>query len=650
VFNKLKLSAKITALAVILLAIAAILGVVASVNMYSAGQTSTFIAYEIMPSINVSVPIQTEAEELSAAFTAYTYTRADEYAEEVRSNLKSLEEGLESARELLKTARNLPVLEATTKSLEPQLRALRVNADTVLALGTRQNNIRATIGELGDRVTATSMELRDAMARETNISQSYRSESFNIIVGVLEQRIALNRFFQSLDTSGFAAITAHFRDDMRTFDRIIAATEISADLRRRYTGLKEDYVRYQNLFNEYATVQNQRNGFYNRFNSGLVEFIKEVDGLVSATNRRASAETSSAATTLNNSIIFMLSLLGLAIVLGIFLSVTITGSIVKPISTAINGLSSGSDQVTSASGEISRASQGMASGASEQASSLEEISASLNEITSMTKQTADNARSASSLVADSVNKSKAGQDAMNRLQEAVLEIQSSSNETAKILKDIDDIAFQTNLLALNAAVEAARAGEAGKGFAVVAEEVRNLAQRSAESAKKTSALIERSQTSSTRGVSLAEETAESIEKITEASTKISVIVNEITSAADEQARGVSQVNQAIGDMDQVTQSNAAASEELAASAEELSSQALSMNDLVGDLVGVVDGEDAKNARLRQAQVKSFSSSSASRTKQVAKIAYAPAGSAAKSAAAAKSDTMIPFDDDNFGGY
>jgi methyl-accepting chemotaxis protein len=338
----------------------------------------------------------------------------------------------------------------------------------------------------------------------------------------------------------------------------------------------------------------------------------------------------------------MLAMLVFGILVGTFLSIYITSSIVKPISTAIDGLSGGSDQITAASGEIARASQGMASGASEQAASLEEISSSLNQITSMTKQTADNVKNADALVQDSVHKAKASQDAMHRLHDAVVEIQNSSNETAKILKDIDEIAFQTNLLALNAAVEAARAGEAGKGFAVVAEEVRNLAQRSAESAKKTAALIESSQASSTRGVSLAEETAEAIEKITDSSNKIAMIVTEITTATDEQARGIAQVNTAVGNMDQVTQSNASSSEELAASSEQLSSQSLTMNDLVSDLVGIVDGEEAKIARSQQQQKRSVTRHLKAIT---SKRPPAPAVQRI-SAAPQKVEALIPFDDDD----
>ena len=412
-------------------------------------------------------------------------------------------------------------------------------------------------------------------------------------------------------------------------------------------GLRDGLPRFRGMLSPYINVVNtdirhgNANPEFSRLGSEMSDLAEE---MTNAANNNASRRAENVYKSLETSALIMIIGVIAAIILGIILSLTITKSIVGPISEAIKGLSSGADQVTAASGEIASTSQGMASGASQQAASLEEISSSLNEITSMTKQTADNARNADVLVRESVEKAKEGHNAMTRLQNAVVEIQKSSNDTAKILKDIDEIAFQTNLLALNAAVEAARAGEAGKGFAVVAEEVRNLAQRSAESAKKTAALIEMSQAASSQGVSLAGETAGVIVKIEEGASKIAVIVKEITTAAEEQARGVSQVNQSIGNMDSVTQANASSSEELAASSEELSSQAMSMNDLVGDLVGVVDGEEAKEKRARANTQKSKFSAKPAARKQVAY--KAPAAKPASS-----NSHLIPFDDDkDYGSY
>jgi methyl-accepting chemotaxis protein len=255
-------------------------------------------------------------------------------------------------------------------------------------------------------------------------------------------------------------------------------------------------------------------------------------------------------------------------------------------------LDDASGQVASAASQVSSSSQSLAEGSSEQAASLEETSSSLEELSSMTKRNADSARSAKSLSTETRSAAESGNNDMTEMREAMDAIKTSSSDIAKIIKTIDEIAFQTNILALNAAVEAARAGEAGAGFAVVAEEVRALAQRSANSAKETAAKIEVAIRNGDHGVTISTKVAQSLGVIVAKARQVDEIVGEIASASHEQNQGIGQINTAVGQMDKVTQSNAGNAEETAAASEELSAQAATLKEAVGHLRQLVGGASA----------------------------------------------------------
>ena len=247
---------------------------------------------------------------------------------------------------------------------------------------------------------------------------------------------------------------------------------------------------------------------------------------------------------------------------------------------SITSIKEAAYQVMTSSAQVASASEALAQGSTEQASAIEEITASIDDIAEKTKANAEQANTATALMGEAIADVKEGNEQMHQMMDAMEDINKSSESISKIIKVIDDIAFQTNILALNAAVEAARAGDAGKGFAVVAEEVRNLAAKSAAAAAETAELIEDSIAKVTIGSRIAGETAKALADITEAVQKSEGIINGIAESSNYQATAVAQVDQAIGQVSQVVQTNSATSEECAAASEELSNQAIHMRELL----------------------------------------------------------------------
>jgi methyl-accepting chemotaxis protein len=245
--------------------------------------------------------------------------------------------------------------------------------------------------------------------------------------------------------------------------------------------------------------------------------------------------------------------------------------------------------VAAAANEVSIASQNLAQGSGEQAASIEETSSSLEELASMTRRNAENAQKANDLARQTRQAADKGAADMQAMAAAMEAIRISSDDIAKIIKTIDEIAFQTNILALNAAVEAARAGEAGMGFAVVADEVRNLAQRSAQAARETAAKIQGAIGKTAQGVEISGLVGRTLDEIVIKARQVDELASEVAGASREQTSGITQINSAVGQMDRVTQSNAASAEESAAAAQELNAQAETMKRLVTNLVELVGG-------------------------------------------------------------
>ncbi|MCL2754994.1 MAG: methyl-accepting chemotaxis protein [Oscillospiraceae bacterium] len=257
---------------------------------------------------------------------------------------------------------------------------------------------------------------------------------------------------------------------------------------------------------------------------------------------------------------------------------------INTIETVLNStmgdISAASNEVLSGSSQIASGAQALASGSTEQAATIEELSATILDITAKTKENASMANTAAELASGILKNAEKGNSQMGHMIEAVNEINQANQNISKVIKAIDDIAFQTNILALNAAVEAARAGAAGKGFAVVAEEVRNLASKSAESAKDTATLISNSMEKAQLGTKIAAETADSLRKIVEEINESNRINSQIAVSCEEQSAAIGQINEAIGEVTQVVQQNSATAEQSAAASEEMSGQAAVLEELV----------------------------------------------------------------------
>jgi len=276
-------------------------------------------------------------------------------------------------------------------------------------------------------------------------------------------------------------------------------------------------------------------------------------------------------------------------VLAILAGTMLGRAFASPLRGVASLLKGESEQVRCASSQISDSSASLADGASKQAASIEEISASLTEISSMLRRSSESAAAAEGLSKEADSATRDGMEAMERMSSAMARIRKSSEETSKIAKTIEEIAFQTNLLALNAAVEAARAGEAGKGFAVVAEEVRSLAKRSADAAREASRLIDESKTSSSEGVDANSSALARFKSIDEAFAKVRSLIGEMASSSKEQSVGIDQISKSVLDLENVTQGNAAGSEETAAASRQLALNAEALDSATSSLIGMVEG-------------------------------------------------------------
>jgi methyl-accepting chemotaxis protein len=321
----------------------------------------------------------------------------------------------------------------------------------------------------------------------------------------------------------------------------------------------------------------------------LEDIAKAATALVDQENRELAAASAASASNASRSMAAMVVVMLLALGVGVVVLL-----IVRHANEALKILSAkmadSASHVAGAAKQVSAASQSLAQGASEQAASLEETSASTEEILSITRKNGDHASEVAGLMQKTEQDSSESNRTLDRMVEQMKEIDGSSHKIARIIKVIDEIAFQTNILALNAAVEAARAGEAGLGFAVVADEVRNLAQRCAQAARDTAALIEESIATAGDGNAKLDQMAGAVRSMTQSAVRVKSLVDEVNLGSQEQTRGMEQIARAIIQMEQVTQRTAAGAEESASAGAELDGHASTLRNLVHEMHAMVGAE------------------------------------------------------------
>lgn len=592
----------------VVLGITILLGALSVFEMRSGSRNAHKLSDQYVPEVSICGDLQAATLNTMLAVRSFGYTSDGKFHEQAQAGMTEMQQTIQTAKDLVSKYPNLVKLKEGMVTFEKGYAEFAgLAADTKKqsdAVNHTQASLNASAAKFVAQMESFQNEQEQLMRADIKAGapadkleeRALKLELSAELRTLMNQiRIAVWKAQAERDLNVAQAALPKFADLEKGLGRLTPVTHLEQHkqkLLEMQIAAKTYQEEVTNLVSHW-TALNAVGVQRAKVSTALAEAADEIAAVgVQRTTEVAndSAKKMDAASFLSMLGVGIATVLGIiATVLGIILAWLITRGISRVVVGIAQSLAMGADQTAVAAGQVSSASQTLAEGASESAASLEETSASLEEMSSMTQRNAGNAQQANGLAKAARAAAEQGNQDMTEMTQAMAAIKASSDDIAKILKTIDEIAFQTNLLALNAAVEAARAGEAGAGFAVVADEVRSLAQRAAGAAKETATKIDGAITRSEQGVEISNKVAVTLTEIVAKVRQVDELVAAVSGASTEQSQGISQINTAVTQMDKVTQSNAASAEESAAAAEELNAQADAMKVAVGELQRLVSG-------------------------------------------------------------
>ena len=588
-----------------LLLLAALISATSLLTITASRDAALQMTQSYVPGTRVSLELNKELAPTQLAARSYSFTADPALRDQAQAGLAKLNAALAEARKFAAAHPELTVLRDNLSNFTAAL------ADYQAAFGETIATHRTLAAEREKMNTAAAelISSLDALItrQRARFTEELKGDALDDALAERQQKLTLADTLRALANAARVAAwkaqalrdPALFSEALDHFDRMAPAFTELGGLLKVPADLKE-------LQNVQASVATYRTAVValqkelvaiaeitSRRAAGGARMATLADEITDATLGRTVTAAGESSTHLAQASTTVQALVGVTLLLGIAAAFFTVRGINRILRSTSAALGAGSEQIAAAAAQVSGSSQTLASGASEQAASLEETSSSIEELASMTKRNAQGAEQAKNVARSARESADRSAESIGRLNTAMGALETSSAEVAKIVKTIDEIAFQTNILALNAAVEAARAGEAGMGFAVVAEEVRNLAQRSAQASRETAAKIETAVAKSGEGSRLSAEVATGLGTIIEQVRELDRLIGEISTASQEQTQGIDQVNAAIGQIDQVTQSNAATAEETASAAEELNAQAAELKGHIGQLLALVGAQPSQ---------------------------------------------------------